>query len=63
MIQDHPDLLNEGQKIYRLFETLCERAMKSKNTNEVMGLKFHYLGHIVKAAVKNKDDMDAFVKK
>ena len=63
LVSDRPDLLKEGDKIARLCETLCERCMKAKNTNEVMGLKFHYLSHIFKFCVKNKDNLESGIKR
>ena len=51
-LQDHPELLEAYEKVYRLLDHFCEKVMKARETNEVLGIKFHYLAHVVKQCGK-----------
>ena len=55
-LEEHPELLEEHKKIHRLLDHLCEKVMKARHTNEVLGIKFHYFAGAVKAAGKAHDE-------
>ncbi len=66
-LQEHPQLLNESNKIGKLFEVLCEKMMKRSDTNEVMAIKLHYFGSLIKMAGKSRlnkeDNLDGWIKR
>ena len=63
LVNERTDLLSEASRLAKLCETLCTKCMKAKQTNEVMGLKFHYLSHVLKYCAENKDDLESAIKK
>ncbi|XP_061181464.1 ankyrin repeat and MYND domain-containing protein 2-like isoform X1 [Saccostrea echinata] len=64
-LQDHPGLLEAYQGIVRLFEILCERSMKARDTNDIFAMKTHYYSVLFKTAgkmYKEKGNIDSFIK-
>ena len=52
ILRDHPELLENSKQVVKLLDLLCEKMMKLKATNEVMAVKFHYQGSIIKECAK-----------
>ncbi|KAI4462247.1 ankyrin repeat and mynd domain-containing protein 2 [Holotrichia oblita] len=60
-LQSIVGLIEHLDEISNVLELMCRKEMKGKEMNEVMSLKFHYLGYIVEAISKirkNKKDDD-----
>ena len=63
MIADRPELLEEAQRMSKVCEALCERVMKAKETNELLGLKFHIISHVFKYLQQSDKDFEPAVRK
>lgn len=66
-LQSIVGLTEHMDEIRQVLELMCKKEMKGRESNEVMSLKFHYLGYIVEAISKirknKKDDNDQDEKK
>ncbi|XP_048730771.1 ankyrin repeat and MYND domain-containing protein 2-like [Ostrea edulis] len=64
-IQDHPGLLDHYTGIVRIFEILCERSMKARDTNDIFAMKSHYYSVLFKTTgkmYKEIGNIDSFIK-
>ncbi|XP_022916018.2 ankyrin repeat and MYND domain-containing protein 2 [Onthophagus taurus] len=61
-IQGIPGLLDHMDEIKNVLEMMCKKQMKGRESNEVMAMKFHYLGFMVDSLSKirknRKEDDD-----
>ncbi|KAJ8306824.1 hypothetical protein KUTeg_014908, partial [Tegillarca granosa] len=55
-LQEHIGLVEKSKGIIRVLENLCEKAMKDRDTNDVLAMKTHYLAVLIKAAAKSYDE-------
>ena len=55
-LQDHSALLDDSYKVAKVLDLLCEKMMKQSSTNEVMGVKFHYLACVVRNCETSRQD-------
>ncbi|XP_033624829.1 ankyrin repeat and MYND domain-containing protein 2-like [Asterias rubens] len=51
-VKKHGDLLNESVPVARVFDCICEKQMKSSETNEVLAMKMHYLSCLLRMCHK-----------
>ena len=67
MLQQDRELVLESGSVCRVLDIIVERAMKSRETNDVQAVKCHYFASVIRLAnksLKNSDDkMDSFVKR
>lgn len=64
-LQDHPGLLDNYTGIVKVFEHLCEKSMKARDTNDIFALKTHYYSVLFKTAGKmqsEKGSIDGLIK-
>ncbi|XP_078333011.1 ankyrin repeat and MYND domain-containing protein 2-like isoform X3 [Crassostrea virginica] len=64
-LQDHPGLLENYTGIVKVFELLCEKSMKARDTNDIFALKSHYYSVLFKNAGKlhkEKGSIESFIK-
>ncbi|KAK3578801.1 hypothetical protein CHS0354_030220 [Potamilus streckersoni] len=64
-LQDHKEILENSKKVSRVFDTLCEKAMKARDTSDIMALKTHYFATIIRRASKvyeEKQNLDGWIK-
>ncbi|XP_071103211.1 ankyrin repeat and MYND domain-containing protein 2-like isoform X1 [Haliotis cracherodii] len=65
-MKDHKELQEEWYKVTRVLDLLVERNMKSRETNDVLALKLHYLATIIrntaKAALDKDGDTEPWIK-
>ena len=63
LIVDRPELLKEAQRVCKVCEAMCERVMKARETNELLGLKMHIVAHAFKYCHDNSDNLEEAIKK
>ena len=61
-LQVHPEMVNESYKVCKVLEFICEKAMKARDTDDIMAMKAHYFATVMR---KSKDfkDLTAFIKR
>ena len=55
VIEANPCLLEESYKICKVLDLICEKAMKARDTDEVMAIKAHYFATLIRHAKESKD--------
>ena len=65
-LQKNSELLEDSYKVAKVLDILVTKMMKQSATNEIMALKFCYLGNLVKQADKSRkdkgDDLQGWIK-
>ncbi|XP_038049493.1 ankyrin repeat and MYND domain-containing protein 2-like [Patiria miniata] len=65
-IKDHEELINESVAVARVLDCICEKQMKTSDTNEVLAMKTHYLAFLLRMChkydVDNLDGADGLIK-
>ncbi|XP_072174338.1 ankyrin repeat and MYND domain-containing protein 2-like [Diadema setosum] len=65
-LKRNENLLNEAYKVGKVLEHICERQMKASDTNDVLAVKMHYLGEVIRQCHKwnmeKENGTDEFVK-
>lgn len=54
-LQDHPQILNEHKKVCLVLDRLVEKNMKSRETNDILALKCHFISTIIKLAAESRE--------
>ncbi|CAG5119075.1 unnamed protein product [Candidula unifasciata] len=54
-LRDHPQILNEHKKVVIVLSRLVEKNMKSRETNDVLAMKCHFISCIIKLAAEAKE--------
>lgn len=62
LIAEHPDLLEESNKVCKVLDLICEKSMKSRDTDDVMAMKAHYFATLIRHA-KEYSDINAWIKR
>ena len=65
-LAEHSYLLDPPARVPQLLELLSEKVMKQKETNEVLGIKFHYLAYVIRQAEAYRskhDSVDGWIKR
>ena len=65
-LEEHIGLLEEYKKIVNVLELLCEKSMKARDTNDVLAMKTHYFGVVIKNVGKvyaEKKSLDVWIKR
>ena len=69
-LRDHPSLVTEGLRVCRVLDRLVERNMKTREINDIVAIKCHFIQTVVKMvreATLNKEGekekaMNSFIK-
>ncbi|XP_060582578.1 ankyrin repeat and MYND domain-containing protein 2-like [Ruditapes philippinarum] len=61
-LKDNSELMDESYKVCKVLDMICEKAMKSKDTDDVMAMKAHYFATIIRKA-KDDTSLDEWIKK
>lgn len=51
-LQQYRSLLENGKKVLKVLELMCENQIKRSDINEILSLKFHHLGFVFKICEK-----------
>jgi len=54
-------LLDESYKVCKVLDLICEKAMKSRDTDDVMAMKSHYFATLIRKA-KESQSIEAWIK-
>ncbi|KAI1291709.1 Ankyrin repeat and MYND domain-containing protein 2 [Halotydeus destructor] len=57
-MKDHPAILENSGKVRLVLEMMCENEMKKEEPNEMLALKFHHLGFLLKHITKQFEIME-----
>ena len=55
-------MLTESHKVCKVLDMICERAMKARDTDDVMAMKAHYFATVLRKAKEDKD-IDTWIKR
>ena len=67
-LQDNLELVKNYRSLVKVMELLAETNVKSKEMHEVLAMKMHYLGFMLKKCARwhegldGKDGIDGFIK-
>ncbi|XP_053408238.1 ankyrin repeat and MYND domain-containing protein 2-like [Mercenaria mercenaria] len=61
-LKKHTILMNESYKVCKVLDHICEKAMKSRDTDDVMAMKAHYFATVIRKA-KDEPSLDDWIKK
>lgn len=61
VVKNNPSLLEESYKVCKVLDLICEKAMKSRDTDDVMAIKAHYFATLIRHA-KDSKDMTTWIK-
>ncbi|KAL3836435.1 hypothetical protein ACJMK2_021868 [Sinanodonta woodiana] len=64
-LQDHKEVLENSKKVSKVLDILCEKAMKARDTSDIMALKTHYFATIIRRASKvyeEKQNLEGWIK-
>ncbi|RUS87309.1 hypothetical protein EGW08_004921 [Elysia chlorotica] len=53
-LQEHPELLTEHKKVCLVLERLVEKNMKSREVNDILAIKCHFIQTVVRLAAEAK---------
>ena len=62
VVADNPSLIAENYKVCKVLDLICEKAMKSRDTDDVMAIKAHYFATLIRHA-KDSKDMATWIKR
>ena len=62
LLREHPGLLEESYKVCKVLDLICEKSMKSRDTDDVMAMKSHYFATLIRRA-KDAKDIHAWIKR
>ncbi|BFZ22739.1 hypothetical protein BsWGS_25778 [Bradybaena similaris] len=54
-LRDHPQILNEHKKVCIVLSRLVEKNMKSRETNDVVAMKCHFISSVIKLAAEARE--------
>jgi len=56
IMRENMELINNADCVIRVFDLLCEKMMKQRDTNEILAMKFCYLSFVLKQAAKSHSE-------
>jgi len=56
IMRENMELINNANCVIRIFDLLCEKMMKQRDTNEILAMKFCYLSFVLKQAAKSHSE-------
>lgn len=61
LLLEFPGLVEENYKVCKVLDLICEKAMKSRDTDDVMAMKAHYFATLIRHA-KDCKDVNTWIK-